>query len=112
MTRTANWTVPATSSAAIGKSGTRTATSAHPRSTQRAESVDAITSTVARPVTTAVTWEAKLPRFIPRLTMGQDTISAVKEAFRKVKIDELSEHEKVSLMDMRHTSNRTDYSVF
>jgi len=34
--------------------------------------------------------------------MGQDVVSAVKEAFRKVKTDELSEHEKVSLMNMRY----------
>jgi hypothetical protein len=102
MTRTANWTVPATSSAANGKSGASTATSAQPGPSRQPVTVDAIISTVTRDITPAFPQDTKLPRFISRLTMGQDVISAVKEAFRKVKTDELSEHEKVSRMDMRY----------
>jgi hypothetical protein len=102
MTRTANWTVPTTSSAANAKSSASTATSAQPMPSHQQVTVDAISPTVTRDITPAVPQDTKLPRFISRLTMGQDVISAVREAFRKVNTDELSEHEKVSRMDMRY----------
>ena len=102
MTKTANWTVPTISSAAIARSGASAATSAQPKPSHNPVTVDAITPTVTRAVTPALSQDAKLPWFIPRLNIGQDVVSAVKEAFRKVKTDELSEHEKVSLMNMRY----------